>query len=643
MAVASPTKEKSEPSQSVEPLLSSPLPSKPASDAGSETSSVGIGDPSDRNEQSDSSANSRKDIEVQSAASLRSEEYRQLFRLPPEEALIQDFNCALQENILLQGHMYLFVNHICFYSNIFGFETKKIIPFHEVTCVRKAKTAAIFPNAIEILAGGKKHFFASFLSRDEAYCLIVDGWAQYNDRFKAQIDCQESKSESRNQDNALVIFENFKSFEQPTNYLNPMDRNEDFQVPEECNHLSSGEDDPSTSTRHSEAQENVEVDVKPVTNADSFSSRKSLTWKLEDVNAPKIPECYTLVAESKFPIQVEEFFNLFFSDDAVNFIESFHTRCGDKDFQCTSWYEHEQFGCSRDVSFQHPIKLYFGARYGHCQENQKFRVYKDRHLVVETSQEINDVPYGDYFRVQGLWDVKSSGNEGNDYCILHIYINVDFSKKTMWRGKIEQSTIDECQDAYSIWIKNAHELLKQNQLAKQEVLTDAAQLERHANIQEPSEGLQDVRNHAGVQQIASDSMDANKQSGNPFQGILSDTTSTVSSFRKPLATFCSYLKSQSHLPLILVVTSVLILLMMQLSIVVLLTRTPQVHVIPQADYITGIGNHGDKVEEIAWLEKRVNLLRDEIIVVEARIRKMQHEYSELKAHLKDLEQLKKLR
>jgi hypothetical protein len=26
--------------------------------------------------------------------------------------------------VFLQGHMYLFLHHICFYSNIFGYETK---------------------------------------------------------------------------------------------------------------------------------------------------------------------------------------------------------------------------------------------------------------------------------------------------------------------------------------------------------------------------------------------------------------------------------------------------------------------------------------------------------------------------------------
>lgn len=77
--------------------------------------------------------------------------------------------------------MYLFIHYICFYSNIFGYETKvlpspsfihfltvcflyraslfvlqKIIPFADISCVKRAKTAGIFPNAIEILAGGKK-------------------------------------------------------------------------------------------------------------------------------------------------------------------------------------------------------------------------------------------------------------------------------------------------------------------------------------------------------------------------------------------------------------------------------------------------------------------------------------------------------
>ncbi|RRT38605.1 hypothetical protein BHM03_00044906 [Ensete ventricosum] len=73
-----------------------------------------------------------------------------------------------------------------------GFVVQKIILFHEITCVRKAKTVAIFPNAIEIIAGEKKYFFGSFLSRDEAYRLIIDGWEQYGGGTKDFQDSQVS-------------------------------------------------------------------------------------------------------------------------------------------------------------------------------------------------------------------------------------------------------------------------------------------------------------------------------------------------------------------------------------------------------------------------------------------------------------------
>lgn len=39
-------------------------------------------------------------------------------RRPPSE-----FNCALQQKILLQGKLYISQNFACFYSNIFGNET----------------------------------------------------------------------------------------------------------------------------------------------------------------------------------------------------------------------------------------------------------------------------------------------------------------------------------------------------------------------------------------------------------------------------------------------------------------------------------------------------------------------------------------
>ncbi|TYH95721.1 hypothetical protein ES332_A12G126500v1 [Gossypium tomentosum] len=130
------------------------------------------------------------------------------------------------------------------------------------------------------------------------------------------------------------------------------------------------------------------------------TSEGAFSWKPENCDTPKVAECFTKVAETKFAIKVEEFFNLFLSDNAVNFVKSFHRRCGDKEFKCSSWCPHDKFGHVRDVSFQHPIKIYFGAKFDSCQEAQKFGIYRNSHLVIETSQGISDVPYGDYFRVE---------------------------------------------------------------------------------------------------------------------------------------------------------------------------------------------------------------------------------------------------
>lgn len=609
--------------------VSQSMDSRRASDAVSEESSFSATvDPADH---SYSPPYHHKDVDVQSPTELRSEEYRQLFRLPAEEVLVQDFNCAFQENILLQGHMYLFLHHICFYSNIFGFETKKIIPFHEVTCVRRAKTAGIFPNAIEIFAGGKKHFFASFLSRDEAFKIVNDGWLQHGNGANEGSEQQDSISET-SQENGPIVIENVKSPNQPISNVESVDRNKDAPTLADSKLPPNLEGDVVSTplSELSEVLDNVVEEAVPVLISNSSSSEKTSIWKQENSDAPKIPEYYTRVAESKFPIKVEEFFSLFFSDEAVIFGDSFHKQCGDKDFKCTPWYPHEKFGHAREVSFQHPIKLYFGAKFGSCQEVQKFRVYKNSHLIIETSQEINDVPYGDYFCVEGLWDVERDGDETKESCVLRVYVNVAFSKRTVWKGKIVQSTVEECREAYGTWLNIAHELLKQKNLEKKE--EDQVLLER-----KKTEKAKCSESSFEPNTPIPDSKEFKRQDSS----LLQYATPVASLFKESTMKSFASLKSQSHFPLLLVITFAVILVMMQLSIVVLLTRPQQVHVISQVDYMNrmGSGLNERSSEALAWMEKRMLHLKDEMFMVETRLEKMRHEHVFLKSQMKDLELL----
>ncbi|KAI4356630.1 hypothetical protein L6164_000639 [Bauhinia variegata] len=622
------------------PQLLDPSPSKlsPESSLSSSPTASGAAESFDRCNSSNSSPNPCRDAEILSPDILKSEEYRQLFRLPPEEVLIEDYNCALQENILIQGHMYLFVHFICFYSNIFGFETKKIIPFNEVTSVRRAKTAGIFHNAIEIFAGGKKHFFASFLSRDEAFKIINDLWSQQGDGARAITEEQESMPESSTHGNGSIAIENVKISDDLDNESSSADMSKDTNPCKESGIPSNSENFPVTTTV-SEQQSIVKEGAESVSN--NNASTMAWNWKEDDTGAPKIPEVYTIVAESKFLIKVEDFFRYFFSDEAVNFLESFHKRCGDKDFKCTSWRPQEKFGYAREFSFQHPIKLYLGAKFGGCHGTQKYRVYKNSHLVIETTQEVSDVPYADYFRVEALWDVERDRDESRECCILRVYVNVEFSKKTIWKGKIVQSTIDECRDAYAIWVGMAHESLKQKNLEKQEecgataVVTQNEEVNLDSEVN--SESSPETRNPTSTRVIP-DALDVKNYVSNHLRGSFIDTASIPSLLREVILKFRTSLKNQSHLSLLLVIIFALIFFM-QFSILMLLARPQHIHVSTPLDYMNqaenGVGRSSSA--DIAWLEKRVHHLKDEMYMVESRLERMRYEHALLKKQLKDLE------
>lgn len=77
----------------------------------------------------------------------------------------------------------------------------------------------------------------------------------------------------------------------------------------------------------------------------------------------------------------------------------------------------------------------------------------------------------------------------------------------------------------------------------------------------------------------------------------------------------------------------------------LLARPQHIHVNPQADYMNSMGGGvgGRSSEAMAWMEKRIHHLKDEMYMVESRLERMRHEHALLKAELKDLEHRSKQR
>lgn len=76
----------------------------------------------------------------------------------------------------MQGYLYITENYFAFYSNVFGYVTKLLIPVTSVKKISKEKTVKIFPNAIAVCTGDERHVFSSFLSRETAYQLMISVW-----------------------------------------------------------------------------------------------------------------------------------------------------------------------------------------------------------------------------------------------------------------------------------------------------------------------------------------------------------------------------------------------------------------------------------------------------------------------------------
>ncbi|GBG60215.1 hypothetical protein CBR_g3459 [Chara braunii] len=388
-----------------------------------------------------------------------------------------------------KGHMYLFDRFVCFYSNIFGYEKKKVIPLKDVTCVRKAKTAGVFPNAIEITALGKRHFFASFLSRDEAYRLIINGWGMHSGYAKLFLGgdhpssnpaqsrapseaSEEMGTEGSSNCQSLSSIDGLPGFREDGDQSGVLSKEMTVQA-SHARHDSmdalemlpfEGE---RRCSRENEGGEGYCVRDDDAMGLDDRGNAGDIlvsacaedtrraSWIVEDLDPPVVTESHKKIVEEEFPIRVKDFFDLFFSDDSVGFLKNFHKSRDDEDFRCSRWAKHRQLGFARDITFRHPIRHLLGPKSTYCHQTQLFRVFRHGYLVIESTQVMTDIPYGDYFHIEGRWDVETLAGEGGDHCFLRIYINVPFSKRTYLRSKIEQGAIDECRETYMHWVREA--------------------------------------------------------------------------------------------------------------------------------------------------------------------------------------------
>jgi len=152
---------------------------------------------------SNSWSSSRKERDAIHLKEKKEIDVATLFDLPNEK-LIEDYSCALQDKILAQGRMYITADHVCFYSSLFGMVTLKSFSFSNIVGMSKKNTAIFFPNAIEIVLRDLKFLFTSFIFRDQAFKTLHTLWIEHTSgSFDSNVEL--SKQKERDQTRSTFL------------------------------------------------------------------------------------------------------------------------------------------------------------------------------------------------------------------------------------------------------------------------------------------------------------------------------------------------------------------------------------------------------------------------------------------------------
>ncbi|KAL0084609.1 GRAM domain-containing protein [Phycomyces blakesleeanus] len=328
----------------------------------------------------------------------RNAEFHALFRSVPEkDSLIEDYGCALQKEILLQGRIYFSENHICFNANIFGWVTNLVIAFADVIDIEKRATAIFIPNAILISTSTAKYFFASFLSREQAYDQMVDLWHMKQSNLEINdysaittediSDTDESSGSYESEDEQRPRMEGLPTLPTPQ----PVNNNTSPQLETECECGKKGEHYPTT------------------------------------------------VLDQIYPGSIESIYNLLYNS---TFLKQFLTDVEKStDVTIGAWAKGEGAGkCVRSISYVKYLGASIGPKTTKCNLKEEIQHLDLESYVTQlTITQTPDVPAGSSFFVNTRTCISSAG-QGKVRVLVTVLI--DFVKSSWLRSTIEKACIE---------------------------------------------------------------------------------------------------------------------------------------------------------------------------------------------------------
>ncbi|KAL0275439.1 UNVERIFIED_CONTAM: hypothetical protein PYX00_003284 [Menopon gallinae] len=404
----------------------------------------------------------------------RREEFKRNFKdVPTDERLVVEYSCALQREILVQGRLYATPNFLCFYANIFGWETHVTVKWKDVCSVTKVKTALIIPNAILVSTASEKLFFATFATRDKSYSLLHRLW-QYA-LMDHQLSSHELWSlihEAYGEELALTSDDEdsyFKPHSVPFDQVSTGSVSNTRTAANGC--VSSEEGCPGSSLERNvmEVTPNTTETTnngETMSNGNNQMSSAGFPTDMSDNSGDSNSEtndettvtCTSqhdgrLIVDIVLPIKVDDLFQLLFTNS--KFLVEFHTLRRTTDFKASPWAEDPQTKERiRTVSMIAALTQPIGPKSSNVHETQVLQpCSKHGKLYSIVGEVINSgIPYSDSFYVIKHYCLQRvDGNKTQ----MKVFAQLKY-KKNVWKilkGTIEKSTWAGLDDFYEALIK----------------------------------------------------------------------------------------------------------------------------------------------------------------------------------------------
>ena len=486
--------------------VSSPLPSLSRMISNDEAVSASTGSTSQQ-------TSGKSEANMSATTSLYTTEIVRALFGPAVGSVVGDYSCSYKRN---SGRLYLAGNAVCFYSNLFGSESKYSFPLSEILHISKIKNSGICIQD----SHGLDHNFRSFSSRDVVFDIICRLHSERvgssdnsnaitsrsGNRFRSASSHELSGTGALAPSAQAATFAGLVLADADT-FRKSCSRESGAMASRGSTGLTDGRllksfstlTDASSSVKwpktrrsrkRSSKKNHRRIRSKSVDTFDRMrmseldeaesettSSENEMVSEDEQHHLDEIAEGplaagddpaqqwsalthkrlkETALDAVHLSCNLDVFYDTFLRDDAPYSFGKFQTsKIGDFELDMESWSECGNDSCDkRIIKFRHPLKHKLGPASAAMEKHQFCHFVRGHGLLLKSCTYGKGFPAADAFHVEDMWIIEPSESDSGGVTMTVLF-QVHYSKSTMLRKLIDANTKQEYTSMYTKYLDMA--------------------------------------------------------------------------------------------------------------------------------------------------------------------------------------------